>query len=497
MKHVLIGLALCLSIGATAQNVGIGTPSPNANAKLDITATDKGLLIPRMDSVHRKAIPNTVGLLVYDSTTKSFWVNNGVAWQNMAASASGWSLTGNSGTTDDNFLGTRDNRPLNFITANIPSGKIDKSVTSLGRGAYSAASDPAALRFIVAIGDKALSNSGPNTINNTAVGSAALSANINGAYNTAVGAMALTSATEASLNTAVGSAALSANTTGSNNTAIGALALTSATEALYNTAVGQGSLSGTTTGSSNTAVGFWAMVANNTGGGNSAFGFSALGENRTGTGNTAIGRGSLGTNTDGSNNTGVGIFTSANPSATNATAIGANALVDASNKIRLGDEYVTIVESNGVFNTVSDGRFKYNIKEDVKGLDFIMNLRPVTYQFDAKKQEDFTKGIISAALLNSHAIPAAYNENNGIKRTGFIAQEVEAAAQKTGFDFDGVKTPATDKQYYSLSYASFVVPLVKAMQEQQQVIDALKKQNELLQQQNEAIIKRLEALEKK
>jgi len=463
MKHVLIGLALCLSIGATAQNVGIGTPSPNANAKLDITATDKGLLIPRMDSVHRKAISNTIGLLVYDSTTKSFWYNNGVAWQNMAASASGWLLTGNNGTTDDNFLGTKDNRPLNFITANIPSGKIDKSVTSLGRGAYSAASDPAALRFIVAIGDKALSNSGPNTI----------------------------------YNTAVGSAALSANTTGTNNTAVGSMALTSATEALYNTAVGDGSLSATTTGGANTAVGFWAMVANNTGGGNSAFGFSALGENRTGTGNTAIGRGSLGTNTDGSNNTGVGIFTSANPSATNATAIGANALVDASNKIRLGDEYVTIVESNGVFNTVSDGRFKYNIKEDVKGLDFIMNLRPVTYQFDAKKQEDFTKGIISAALLNSHAIPAAYNENNGIKRTGFIAQEVEAAAQKTGFDFDGVKTPATDKQYYSLSYASFVVPLVKAMQEQQQVIDALKKQNELLQQQNEAIIKRLEALEKK
>jgi len=177
--------------------------------------------------------------------------------------------------------------------------------------------------------------------------------------------------------------------------------------------------------------------------------------------------------------------------------IGANAKVDASNKIRLGDNNVNVVESNGVFNTVSDGRFKYNIQEDVKGLDFIMRLRPVTYQFDAKKQEDFTKGLISAAQLNSHAIPAAYNENNGIKRTGFIAQEVEAAAQKTGYDFDGVKTPATDKQYYSLSYASFVVPLVKAMQEQQEVIDTLKKQNELLQQQNESIIKRLEALEKK
>jgi len=51
----------------------------------------------------------------------------------------------------------------------------------------------------------------------------------------------------------------------------------------------------------------------------------------------------------------------------------------------------TVVESNGVFNTVSDGRFKYNIHEDVKGLDFIMQLRPVTYQFDTKKQEILQK----------------------------------------------------------------------------------------------------------
>jgi len=73
-----------------------------------------------MDSVHRKAIPNTVGLLVYDSTTKSFWVNDGAAWQNMAASSAAWLLTGNAGTTDNNFLGTKDNRPLSFITAKYP-----------------------------------------------------------------------------------------------------------------------------------------------------------------------------------------------------------------------------------------------------------------------------------------------------------------------------------------------------------------------------------------
>jgi predicted DNA-binding ArsR family transcriptional regulator len=57
-------------------------------------------------------------------------------------------------------------------------------------------------------------------------------------------------------------------------------------------------------------------------------------------------------------------------------------------------------------------------------------------------------------------------------RTGFIAQEVEQAAKKSGYTFDGLKAPKTEREYYSLSYSSFVVPLVKAVQEQQEIIQA-------------------------
>jgi len=595
MKHAITAIVLCISMGIQAQNVGIGTSVPNANAKLDITATDKGLLIPRMDSVHRKAIPNTVGLLVFDSTTSSFWFNNGSAWQNMANA--GWSLTGNSGTSAaNNFLGTTDNAPLYFKVNNEQSGVIDplKGNTAIGYSTYHILSSNGYLNTAMgafalqnnhegsnsAFGAGALMTNGYGTKNtaigavvlanntagngntgigafvlnenttgssntasgessmflnktgnnntafgslslqfnqvgsgNTAVGANSLAANTvdynsafgykalalnsTGIQNTAHGAEALTANTTGFANTAVGRSALLSNTTGNSNTAVGVQALANATEASWNTAIGPAALGATTTGGANTAAGFSAMALNNTGSANTALGFNTLGNNSTGSGNTAIGHNSLLSNINGTNNTTIGFFADAGASLTNATAIGANAKVDASNKIRLGDNNVNVVESNGVFNTVSDGRFKYNIQEDVKGLDFIMRLRPVTYQFDAKKQEDFTKGIISPTELNSHAIPAAYNESNNIKRTGFIAQEVEKAAQKTGYDFDGVKTPATDKQYYSLSYASFVVPLVKAVQEQQQTIETLKKQNELLQQQNELIIKRLEALEKK
>ncbi len=47
---------------------------PDASSILDISSTDKGLLIPRMDSTNRKnIIAPATGLMVFDSTTNSFW----------------------------------------------------------------------------------------------------------------------------------------------------------------------------------------------------------------------------------------------------------------------------------------------------------------------------------------------------------------------------------------------------------------------------------------
>jgi Chaperone of endosialidase len=68
-----------------AQSIGINAAStaPNANAMLDVSSTTKGMLIPRMTTAQRNAIPATVGLVVYDTTTKSFWFNDGTTWQPM------------------------------------------------------------------------------------------------------------------------------------------------------------------------------------------------------------------------------------------------------------------------------------------------------------------------------------------------------------------------------------------------------------------------------
>jgi hypothetical protein len=67
---------------------------------------------------------------------------------------------------------------------------------------------------------------------------------------------------------------------------------------------------------------------------------------------------------------------------------------------------------------------------------------------------------------------------NETKRfSGFLAQDVEAAARSIGYDFSGVDAPKNENDLYGLRYAEFVVPLVKAVQEQQEIIET---QNEKL-----------------
>ena len=242
-----------------------------------------------------------------------------------------------------------------------------------------------------------------------------------------------------------------------------------------NTGIGNNALRDNTSGTSNCALGTFALGGNSIGWGNEAIGYGALQGNNTGNFNVALGGGgpspnlgyiplTLSTNVTGNFNTAIG--TGADVSVdglSNATALGSGAIVTASNMVQIGSSSVTVIQGQVPFTTPSDGRFKFNIREDV-GLDFILKLRPVTYQFNTKKEEDFIRGVQTAYE------PAAYDEAMMVRRTGFIAQEVEKAAKMTGYDFDGLKVPKTDREYYSLSYASFVVPLVKAVQEQEGVI---------------------------
>jgi hypothetical protein len=86
-RLLLAGAAACLAVAAQAQttpagSVGIGTTTPDAKAALDISATDKGLLIPRMDSVTRVGIgapPD--GLMVFQTNGRAgFWYAMRGSW---------------------------------------------------------------------------------------------------------------------------------------------------------------------------------------------------------------------------------------------------------------------------------------------------------------------------------------------------------------------------------------------------------------------------------
>jgi hypothetical protein len=179
--------------------------------------------------------------------------------------------------------------------------------------------------------------------------------------NTATGVGALINNTTGSDNTATGWDALYSNTTGSDNTAMGWDALVSNTTGDLNTAVGSAALFGNTTGRSNTAVGLAALFGNTTGSTNTATGFNALVSNTEGENNTAVGSAALFDNTTGGDNTAIGVGADVSfENLSNATAIGARAVVDASNKVRLGDEEVAVIEGQVGFTASSDAREKEN-----------------------------------------------------------------------------------------------------------------------------------------
>jgi uncharacterized small protein (DUF1192 family) len=72
--------------------------------------------------------------------------------------------------------------------------------------------------------------------------------------------------------------------------------------------------------------------------------------------------------------------------------------------------------------------------------------------------------------------------------SGFRAQEVEKAAREIGYSFSGVDKPEDPNGLYGLCYAEFTVPLVKAVQEQQQQISILQQENETLKQQAKVVV---------
>jgi hypothetical protein len=226
------------------------------------------------------------------------------------------------------------------------------------------------------------------------------------------------------------------------------------------------------------AVGYQALNASNANG-NIGVGYFAGKDITSGSDNVCIGDSagySQGDLTTGANNVFIG--TSAGPNNASAGAavyqicIGYNVQGVGDNYFVFGkgtgaDRVYNQFTANATWTRSSDERLKTQITENTNcGLAFITDLRTVTYKWKAGADIDET-----LPDYNPEEKEPEYKE----KMYGFIAQEVKSAMDKNGItDFAGWDvTPDEQGAIQGVSYEMFVIPLIKAVQEQQALITQL------------------------
>jgi len=325
-----------------------------------------------------------------------------------------------------------------------------------------------------------------------------------GNYNVVVGDEAGTAITTGDNNTALGYSAGAKVTTGVQNTFIGGLAGDANTTASNNTAVGASALGANTEGALQTMVGAFAGDALNTGSENTAFGYDALGSDTKGNHSTALGRSALAAQnftgatdvynvavgykagtavTTGVENTFVGgLAGDAVTSGGNNLFLGKDAgrtgspggnITTASNIIVLGDENISTFNCQQDVTAASDARDKTDFVSLDLGLDFVKDLQPVTYKWD--KRSNY--GDKSAEDYDLAAQTPDGTHKEDWLDIGFKAQEVEALEIAAGYNKDNktnlVSSHTDDGKQMGLRYSKFVPILVKAIQEQQALIESL------------------------
>jgi hypothetical protein len=278
-----------------------------------------------------------------------------------------------------------------------------------------------------------------------------------GTNNVAVGRNALDSNTTASNNTAVGYDSLGANTTGTNNVAVGNAAGSLITTGVENTILGSGAGS-ITTGNQNIAIGYLPMGgAITTGSLNTTVGFAGLFELTSGGNNTAIGYNA-------------GRSTSPSGSITTQSDV-----------IVLGNNNVSAAYIKVAWTVTSDARDKTDFTPLDLGLDFVKKLKPITYKWDMRSKY----GNVEDADYDLNAQTPDGTHKEDWLDVGFKAQDVEALEIAAGYDKTNktnlISSHTEDGKQMGLKYEKFVPILVKAIQDQQAIIDSLTARIEALE----------------
>lgn len=151
MKKIITLIIVTYSFLAQAQNVGINSTgaAPANCAMLDITASDKGLLVPRVAltnvTIYSPLIGTPVaGLLVYSTAAPTggngtgYYYWTGTLWANLIDNitpGNPWYVGGNIGTTastaaygstiNNSWIGTQDSKSMVFGTNNLERMRIN------------------------------------------------------------------------------------------------------------------------------------------------------------------------------------------------------------------------------------------------------------------------------------------------------------------------------------------------------------------------------------
>lgn len=341
LQKFLFILALsCFSIVGNAQNVAINSTgaAPNASALLDLAASNKGFLVPRVAlSVTTSNSPIgasvATSLLVYNTATVSdvtpgfyYWDSSKWVRFTTGASTDAWEILGNSNTTSGtNFIGTTNSQALDVRTNNV----IHVRITTKGQ------IEVLNTGMSVFVGEGAGANDDLTNNENVFVGFKSGNANVSGIFNSALGYQSLL------------------NNTGSANTALGTFSLSANTSGGLNTAAGVQSLGQNTTGTQNASFGNEALSQNLIGDGNTAMGYRALKANK-GDNNVGIGREAGENITTGSENTYLGNLSKPTSGTfVNSTGIGNSSSVTASNQVRLGNTNITSLYCQGAYSATT------------------------------------------------------------------------------------------------------------------------------------------------
>ena len=144
--------------------------------------------------------------------------------------------------------------------------------------------------------------------------------------------------------------------------------------------------------------------------------------------------------------------------------------------------------ANNTTVTTSDIRLKTEINNSQLGLNFVNQLRPVSYKW-IEGSKDFVKdengNLIELGIdSNGKPIYEMISIPGVRKHYGFIAQEVKEVMDNLEIDdFAGwVKDDLSNpNSYQSLSYEQFIPPLTKAIQELSNKLDLIESRLDALE----------------